>query len=193
MRRPYLFVSAVALAAVGVAAFTAEAGSPYPNPPTTTNPGAIEPGSCRLEGHDLPPGPEAVDVVNLVFYCQLGDDSHRLFTFPVAVDDQATVLTLAEVLERLGPLEDDDEFRPQFGPVGFAGAFRPTVLSGCSAYNGGGVARSYCGGGLGSHRVWAVDNIGRVRYGPWVSAGRYSYAFPAYGYRFVSAKYQVSS
>jgi hypothetical protein len=31
----------------------------------------------------------------------------------VAVDDEATVLTLAEVLERLGPLEDDDEFRPQ--------------------------------------------------------------------------------
>jgi hypothetical protein len=188
MRRPYLFALGVATVAVAVSAVTAEAGTPYP--PPEDPPPLIEPGTCVLEGHDLPPGPEAVDVVNLVFHCQLGDDSFRLFKFAVAADDKTTVATLAEVLERLGPLEDGDVFTPQFG---FAGAFRPTVLSGCSAYNGGGVARSYCGGGLGSHRVWAVDNIGRVRYGPWVSAGRYSYAFPAYGYRFVSAKYQVSS
>jgi hypothetical protein len=187
MRRPYLFVSAVALAAVGVTALTVDAGSPYPNPPTTTNPGAIEPGSCRLEGHDLPPGPEAVDVVNLVFYCQLGDDSHRLFTFPVAVDDQATVLTLAEVLERLGPLEDDDEFRPQFGPVGFAGAIRPAVLTGCSVYRATGTARSFCSGGLGRHRVVATDNAGLTYWGAWKPAGAFSMVFPLGGRFFVSA------
>jgi hypothetical protein len=63
----------------------------------------------------------------------------------------------------------------------------------CSAYNGGGVATSYCGGGLGRHRVLAVDNVGRVRYGPWVRPGLKSIVFPAYGYRFVSARYQVSA
>jgi hypothetical protein len=113
MRRPYLFVSAVAVAALAVSAVTAEAGYTPPAPPDDDPPPLIEPGTCVLEGTDLPPGPEAVDVANIVLRCQLSDDVDRLFTFPVAVDDEATVLTLAEVLERLGPLEDDDEFRPQ--------------------------------------------------------------------------------
>jgi hypothetical protein len=187
MRRPYLFALGVATVAVAVSAATAEA---VPYPPPDDAPPLIEPGTCVLEGDDLPPGPEAVEVANLVIRCQLGDDSNRLFMFPIAADDKATVLAIAEVLERLGPLEDGDVFTPQFG---YAGEFRPAVLTGCSAYNGGGVARSYCGGGLGKHRVWAYDNIGRVSYGPWVAAGRKSSAYPAWGYRFTYAKYQVSA
>jgi hypothetical protein len=185
MRRPYLFVSAVALAAVAISAATAEAGTPYP--PPEDPPPLIEPGTCVLEGHDLPPGPEAVDVVNLVFHCQLGDDSFRLFKFEVAAADQATVLTLAEVLERLGPLEDGDVFTPQFGPVGFAGAIRPAVLSGCSVYRTSGTARSYCSGGLGRHRVVATDNAGLTYWGAWKPAGAYSMVFPLGGRWFVSA------
>jgi hypothetical protein len=186
MRRPYLFALGVAAAAVGISAVTAEAGTPYP--PPEDPPPLIEPGTCVLEGHDLPPGPEAVDVVNVVLRCQLSDDVDRLFTFAVAADDKATVATLAEVLERLGPLEDGDVFTPQF-----AGWFRPAALTGCSAYNGGGVATSYCGGSFGKHRVIAVENTGRVVYGSWQPAGRKSYAFPAAGRRFVSARYQVSA
>jgi len=112
MRKPFAF--ALAVAAVAVAANTAQAL--YPTPPPSTELGAIPNGTCVLEGHDLPPAvsvPEPVEVVELVLRCQLSDDVDRLFTFPVANDDPTTVLMLAEVLERLGPLEDEDEFTPQ--------------------------------------------------------------------------------
>jgi hypothetical protein len=100
-----------ALAALALAALALVA-VPYP-PPDDTVPPLIEPGTCVLEAVDLPPAPETVEVANLIIRCQLSDDVDRLFTFPIAADDKATVLSIAEVLERLGPLEDDDEFRPQ--------------------------------------------------------------------------------
>jgi hypothetical protein len=46
---------------------------------------------------------------------------------------------------------------------------------------------------LGKHRVWAVDNVGKVVYGSWQPAGRTSYAYPAWGRRFVQAHYQISA
>jgi hypothetical protein len=62
----------------------------------------------------------------------------------------------------------------------------------CSDYHTSGTARSYCKGGLGRHRIIAVDNAGRVYYGSWKSPGSYSMVFALGGRWFVSSQYQVS-
>lgn len=105
MRRPFVFVAALAATAVGAAAVTADAQVvPYPTPTSSTEPPEIPQGECSLAGSSIPSPQDGV-VPTLIVRCAISDTTTRLFEIPLSETDRWALGRLLEVADQF---DDDD-------------------------------------------------------------------------------------
>lgn len=97
MKRPILFVAAVATVGLAASALTASA-QVYPTPPTTSEPAPVPAGECELVGTSIP-GPDGVLEPTLIVRCAISDTTTRLFEMPLSDTD---VWVLSRLLEVVG-------------------------------------------------------------------------------------------